>query len=78
VWAGLALLIAATISGPARSRAVLAGLAFAVFMVGPLLYPNAFMPWAVRQVHLVEIGTSNLLFGLVAVLLLTRSKRHEQ
>jgi hypothetical protein len=41
--------------------------------VVPLMVPNAFMPDAVRLAHLVEVGTSNLLFGWLTVLALTRA-----
>lgn len=78
IWAGLAWLLARSLSGSAAARGILAGIAFAVFMDAPLLYPNPFMPWAVRQVHLVEIGVSNFLFGLLAVWLLSWSGTHEQ
>ena len=71
IWAGLAWLLARTMRGSPPARAVLTGGAFAIVMAAPLLFPNALMPWAVRQVHLVEIGVSNFLFGLLAVLLLT-------
>lgn len=75
IWAGLAFLLARSLRGPAPARAALAGAAFAILMAGPLLYPNALMPWAVREVHLVEIGVSNFLFGLIAVSLLGWSGR---
>jgi hypothetical protein len=78
VWAGLAWLLARNLRGSALSKAGLSGAAFAVFMTGPLFYPNALMPWAVRQVHLVEIGVSNFLFGLLAVWLLMWSGHHDQ
>lgn len=78
IWAGLVWMLARGISGSTASKAVLAGAAFAVIMAAPLLYPNAYMPWAVRQVHLVEIGVSNFLFGLLAVWLLSWSRTHEQ
>jgi hypothetical protein len=74
VWAGLAWLLARNLRGSALFKAVLSGAALAIIMTGPLLYPNALMPWEVRQVHLVEIGVSNLLFGLLAVLLLSWSR----
>ena len=72
IWAVLTLAAAWSLSGPALQRGLLTGAAFAVLMAAPLLHPNGFMPWAVRSVHLVEIGVSNFLFGLFAVLLLAR------
>lgn len=71
IWAGLALIAAWTLTGSPLRRGLLTGAAFAVFMAAPLLYPNAFMPWPVRSVHLVEIAVSNFLYGLLAVLLLS-------
>jgi hypothetical protein len=71
IWAGLVWLLARELRGSPMSKAVLAGAAFAIVMAAPLLYPNPFMPWSVRQVHLVELGVSNFLFGLLAVLLLS-------
>ncbi len=70
LWAALALAAAWSLAGRPLHNALLTGAAFAVFMAAPLLYPNGFMPWSVRSVHLVEIAVSNFLFGLLAVLLL--------
>ncbi|WP_114953604.1 hypothetical protein [Sphingosinicella terrae] len=70
VWALLAAVAAWRLGGPPLGRALLAGTAFSVLMAAPLLFPNPFMPWSVRSVHLVEIGVSNFLFGLLAVPLL--------
>ena len=78
IWAGLAWLVARSLGGSAIAKGLFAGLAFAIFMDAPLLFPNPFMPWTVREVHLVEIGVSNFLFGLLAVLLLSRSGTHDQ
>jgi hypothetical protein len=70
VWAGLALLLVRTLRGSAGEKAVWTGIAFSIFIVAPLLYPTPVMPWPVRQVHLVEVGISNLLFGFFAAALL--------
>ena len=78
IWAGLAWLLARSLGGSPGAKGLLAGLAFAIFMDAPLLFPNPIMSWAVRQVHLVEIGVSNFLFGLLAVLLLSWSGTHDQ
>lgn len=78
IWAGLAWLLARSLSGSPLAKGLFAGIAFAIFMDAPLLFPNPFMPWAVRQVHLVEIGVSNFLFGLLAVWLLSWSGTHDQ
>lgn len=70
IWALLALLSVASLTGGAWRRALLTGVAFSVLMALPLLYPNPLMPWPVRQVHLVEVGVSNFLFGILAALIL--------
>ncbi len=70
IWAGLVWMSARRLTGPAPSRALITGLAFAILMVMPLLFPNPFMPWAVRKMHFIEIATSNLLFGILAAGLL--------
>ena len=70
IWAGLAWLSVRRLTGPAWVRALITGVAFAILMVMPLLFPNPFMPWAVRKMHFVEIATSNLLFGILAAGLL--------
>jgi hypothetical protein len=38
--------------------------------VAPLLMPNPYMPTSIRLPHMVEVGVSNLLFGVVAAWLL--------
>jgi hypothetical protein len=74
-WAALALLAVRAMSGPLFARGAALGAAFSVFMAAPLLYPTALMPWAVRQVHLIELGVSNFLFGLAAALILLAAGR---
>ncbi len=72
IWALLAWLSVASLTGGTWRRALLTGLAFSILMALPLLYPNPLMPWPVRSVHLVEVGVSNFLFGIVAALILLR------
>ena len=72
IWALLAWLSVASLTGGTWRRALLTGLAFSILMALPLLYPNPLMPWSVRSVHLVEVGVSNFLFGIVAALILLR------
>ena len=43
--------------------------------IAPLLLPNKYLPADILPFHMVEIGASNFLFGLVAALLLVRRKR---
>jgi hypothetical protein len=72
VWTGLAALLALTVRGRTLTVAGLAGVAFAVLMAAPLLYPSMVIPWPVRQVHLVELALVNFVFGVVATLVLRR------
>ncbi len=69
MWAALILLLAKGLNGSTWRRGALAGLAFSVFMAIQLLIPTSFMPWAVRQFHLAEVGSSNFLLGLLGVLI---------
>jgi len=69
-WCGLAWLLVHHLAvGPWRT-ALLVGLAFSGFMIPDLLFPNPVMPWPVRAMHMVEVGISNLLFGIGAAWLL--------
>lgn len=72
IWALLAWLSVASLTGGTWRRALLTGLAFSILMALPLLYPNPLMPWPVRSVHLVEVGVSNFLFGIAAALIMLR------
>lgn len=75
IWTGLAALLAARLQGRTLTVAGLAGAAFAILMAAPLLYPSAVIPWAVRQVHLVELVLVNFTFGALAVAALRRRIR---
>lgn len=74
IWAGLALLLVKSLKGGIWQRAVMTGLAFAVLMALVLLMPNPYMPWAVRRMHLLEVFSSNFLFGIACVLILMAGK----
>lgn len=75
IWAGVALMLAKGLTGPAWRRGLLVGLAFAVFMAVQLLYPISFMPWEVRKFHLMEVFSSNFLYGVLATLLLMAGRK---
>lgn len=77
IWAGVALLIVKSLKGSVMFRALMTGLAFAVLMALVLLLPNSFMPWDVRKMHLMEIFSSNFLFGILAALVLMIGKKRE-
>lgn len=79
LWALLALLIVRNLKGTLATRATMIALAFSMFTAPQLLFPNPYMPWAVRLPHLLEVGISNAIFGaLAAVLLSPRSPRTHQ
>jgi hypothetical protein len=70
IWLGLVWLIVRHVRGSAMSRIVLTGAALSVFMASSLLYPTGFMPWAVRSMHMAEVGVSNFVFGALAAMIL--------
>lgn len=70
IWCGLAWMVARNATGPAWRTALLTGLTFSLVMAVPLLGPSPIMPWPVRAAHFVEIMSSNLIFGIGAVLIL--------
>jgi len=69
-WTALAWLVFRGARKPSWATALLCGLALSGLMIPLLLFPNPYMPWAVRSVHMVEVGTSNLVFGMLAIWLL--------
>jgi len=69
-WTALAWLVFRGARKPSWATALLCGLALSGLMIPLLLFPNPYMPWAVRSVHMVEVGTSNLVFGMLAIGLL--------
>jgi hypothetical protein len=73
IWAGLTWMLVRALTPPTWRAALLVGLAFSGLMAPQLLYPNPAMPWAVRSVHLVELGLSNMVFGIFAALVMLAS-----
>ena len=70
LWAVISLFIVTSLNGSLTRRAATMALLFGVLTAGQLLLPNAMMPWSVRQVHLIEVGTSEMIYGIVATLVL--------
>jgi len=70
LWAVIALFVACRIKGSLMSRVFVMAVLFGVLTTMQLLYPNPVMPWAIRQIHLVEVGASEILFGAIAPLVL--------
>jgi len=69
-WAALAWLLFRGARSPSWATALLCGFALGGLMIPLLLFPNPYMPWTVRSVHMVEVGLSNLIFGMLAIWLL--------
>ena len=67
LWAWLGYAVAVNIPRASLGeRMVLVGLALSVGLAFPILIPNPYMPWSVRQVHFVELLMENFLFGVLA------------
>jgi hypothetical protein len=76
VFTGIVALMIRRQAGSRMTTALLAGVALAVLGgVAPLMVPNPFMPAEIRFSHMVETGTSMLLWGFVAALILAGGKR---
>jgi len=69
-WAALAWLLSRGTQWRPVPIALLCGLALSGLMIPLLLFPNPYMPWPVRAVHIVEVGVSNFAFGVLAGCLL--------
>jgi len=70
LWALISLYIVTRIDGSLACRAGIMAVLFAALTAPQLLYPNPLVPWAVRQVHLVEVGSSEFVYGILATLIL--------
>ncbi|HEY8187613.1 MAG TPA: hypothetical protein VIF64_16190 [Pyrinomonadaceae bacterium] len=67
LWTALAVVVIRMLKGGWWEAGLAVALLFAVVMNSQLLIPNAFMPQEVRMVHLLETASSNFLFGLLIV-----------
>ncbi len=72
IWTALALPVIRMMRGRAWEAGLAVALLFSLLMGDLLLLPNAIMPDRIRIGHLVELLTSNFLFGWVVVWLLHR------
>jgi hypothetical protein len=70
LWALIALFIVSRLRGSLASRALIMGVLFAVITAAQLLYPAPFFPWAVRQAHLMEVGSSEFVYGIIVTMVL--------
>lgn len=70
LWALIAFFLATGLRGSLLRRAAVMALLFAVLTTAQMLYPNPVMPWQVRQVHLIEVGVSEMIYGILATFIL--------
>lgn len=70
LWAIIALGIVTRLKGSLLRRALVMGFLFSIMTAAQLLYPTPFFPWAVRSAHLVEVGISEFVYGIVVTLVL--------
>lgn len=70
LWALIALFILLRLRGSLAVRIAVMAAVFALLAASPLLYPNPYMPWSVRLGHLLEIGTSEAIWGALAAWIL--------
>lgn len=70
LWGLLAVILARSLTGSAWSAGLITAALFVVLFCLPLVFPNPFMPDAVRQAHLIETIFSRSLYGFLAVWLL--------
>lgn len=66
MWAGLALLVVALMQGKKWETYLAPGLTFSVLLASSLIFPNPFMPFAVREAHFFELISSMLTYGVIA------------
>jgi hypothetical protein len=70
LWAIIALPVIRMMKGSWWEAGLAVSLLYAVVMGSHLLLPNSLMPKEVRLVHLLEVATSNFLFGWLIVFIL--------
>lgn len=70
LWSGLAMILLCSVHTKSWGTYILSALLFSIIITTPLLFPNPYMPDAVRLGHSFELSTSMVLFGILSVLLL--------
>jgi hypothetical protein len=70
VWAALALPVIKMMEGELWEIKLAVALLFSVLMGSLLLMPNPYMPDAIRLAHLVEVSSSNFVFGWIVATVL--------
>jgi len=75
IWTALALPVIQMMKGRWWEAGLAVALLFSILMGSLLLVPTDFMPDAIRRAHLVEVTSSNFLFGWIVVGLLTYRRK---
>lgn len=70
IWSGIGLIIIRMHKGKVWETTLATGLAFAILMAAPLLFPNPIMPEAVTRAHMIELLSSNFTFGILLTVLM--------
>ncbi len=70
IFTGIAILIVKMMKGRWLEAGLMVALTFSVIMGSSLLLPNEFMPINIRLAHLVEIMSSNFIYGWLIILIL--------
>jgi heme/copper-type cytochrome/quinol oxidase subunit 2 len=71
IWAGIGCIIIRMHKGKSWEVIVATGMSFTVLMNASLLFPNPFFPPFVAHAHMIELVSSNFLYGiLLSVLML--------
>jgi len=71
IWVLLAILVIRSMKGGVWEVGLFTGILFALIMNDSHLIPNPLMPPAVQKIHFIETASSNFIWGLSIVLLLT-------
>jgi len=77
IWAALAIPVIRMMRGRLWETGLAVALLFSVLMGSLLLVPNEYMPNQVRMAHIVEVSSSNFLFGWIVVWILGRIHRSQ-
>ncbi|MCI0351210.1 MAG: hypothetical protein L0Z53_17440 [Acidobacteriales bacterium] len=72
LWAAIAFPIVRLVKGSRWQVGLAVALLFSVVVSDKLLLANPYMPESVRMTHLVEVASSNFLFGWAVVWLLRK------
>ncbi len=70
LWSLAALFVVVRLRGALASRSLVMAVLFVVLTDASMLYPNAAMGWDVRQTHLIEVGTSEFVYGIIVTFIL--------